>query len=115
MELFNFLIKDVFSEPSILVSLIALIGLFSQKKTPTECIKGTIKTILGFVILAAGSGLVVSSLNNFSIIFQKTFGIIGVVPNNEAIVSIAQDMFGKEMAMIMFFAMFVNIFIARIT
>ncbi|HHG2231785.1 TPA: PTS ascorbate transporter subunit IIC [Vibrio parahaemolyticus] len=115
MEFFSFLMNDVLSEPAVLVGLIALIGLIAQKKPVTECIKGTVKTILGFIVLGAGSGLVVSSLGDFATIFQHAFGITGVVPNNEAIVSIAQEAFGKEMAMIMFFGMLVNILIARFT
>lgn len=115
MEFLNFLMNDVLSNPSILVGLIALIGLVAQRKSITECIKGTVKTILGFVILGAGAGLVVNSLGDFAVIFQYAFHITGVVPNNEAIVSIAQEAFGKEMAMIMLFAMIVNILIARFT
>jgi len=115
MEFFNFLMNDVLSEPAVLVGLIALIGLIAQKKSVTECIKGTVKTILGFIILGAGAGLVVGSLGDFATIFQHAFGITGVVPNNEAIVSIAQKAFGREMAMIMFFGMLVNILIARFT
>ena len=115
MEFFNFLMFDVLSEPAVLVGLIALIGLIAQKKPVTECIKGTVKTIMGFVILGAGATLVVNSLGDFATIFQHAFGIKGVVPNNEAIVSIAQQSFGKEMAMILFFAMLVNILIARLT
>ncbi|HCG9898782.1 TPA: PTS ascorbate transporter subunit IIC [Vibrio parahaemolyticus] len=115
MEFFSFLMSDVLSEPAVLVGLIALIGLIAQKKPVTECIKGTVKTILGFIVLGAGAGLVVSSLGDFATIFQHAFGITGVVPNNEAIVSIAQEAFGKEMAMIMFFGMLVNILIARFT
>ncbi|HHC6785027.1 TPA: PTS ascorbate transporter subunit IIC [Vibrio parahaemolyticus] len=115
MEFFSFLMNDVLSEPAVLVGLIALIGLIAQKKPVTECIKGTVKTILGFIVLGTGAGLVVSSLGDFATIFQHAFGITGVVPNNEAIVSIAQEAFGKEMAMIMFFGMLVNILIARFT
>ncbi|EJC6790194.1 PTS ascorbate transporter subunit IIC [Vibrio parahaemolyticus] len=115
MEFFSFLMNDVLSEPAVLVGLIALIGLIAQKKPVTECIKGTVKTILGFIVLGAGAGLVVISLGDFATIFQHAFGITGVVPNNEAIVSIAQEAFGKEMAMIMFFGMLVNILIARFT
>ena len=62
MDFFRFLMSDVLSEPAVLVGLIALIGLIAQKKPVTECIKGTVKTIMGFVILGAGAGLVVSSL-----------------------------------------------------
>ncbi|MFJ5428683.1 PTS ascorbate transporter subunit IIC [Pectobacterium actinidiae] len=115
MEFFRFLMSDVLSEPSILVGLIALIGLIAQKKPATECIKGTVKTVMGFLILGAGASLIVSSLGDFAQIFHHAFGIAGVVPNNEAIVAVAQKNFGTEMAMIMFFAMVINIAIARFT
>lgn len=115
MEFFRFLMSDVLAEPSILVGLIALIGLIAQKKPATECIKGTVKTVMGFLILGAGASLIVSSLGDFSRIFYHAFGIAGVVPNNEAIVAVAQKNFGTEMAMIMFFAMVINIAIARFT
>ncbi|EEQ1876831.1 PTS ascorbate transporter subunit IIC, partial [Escherichia coli] len=81
MDFFRFLMSDVLSEPAVLVGLIALIGLIgliAQKKPVTECIKGTVKTIMGFVILGAGAGLVVSSLGDFANIFQHAFGIQGV-------------------------------------
>ncbi len=115
MEFFSFLMNDVLAEPAILIGLVSLIGLLAQKKPATECIKGTVKSIMGFVILGAGAGLVVDSLSKFAEIFQHAFGINGIVPNNEAIVSIAQTTFGAEMAMIMTFAMAVNILIARFT
>ncbi|MCV9877514.1 PTS ascorbate transporter subunit IIC [Brenneria izbisi] len=115
MEFFRFLMSDVLAEPSILVGLIALIGLIAQKKPATECIKGTVKTVMGFLILGAGASLIVSSLGDFARIFHHAFGIAGVVPNNEAIVAVAQKNFGTEMAMIMFFAMVINIAIARFT
>ncbi|MDX7998108.1 PTS ascorbate transporter subunit IIC [Xenorhabdus sp. Reich] len=115
MDFLRFLMNDVLAEPAILVGLIALLGLILQKKPVTECITGTVKTVLGFIILGAGAGLIINSLGGFSAIFQHAFGIQGVVPNNEAIVSIAQKSFGKEMALIMFFAMIINILIARFT
>lgn len=115
MSFFKFLMYDVLSVPAVLVGLVALVGLLAQKKSATDCIKGTIKTIMGFIILGAGAGVVIGSLNHFSEMFQFGFGISGIVPNNEAIVSIAQKAFGKEMALIMFFGMIVNIIIARFT
>ncbi|MFZ5967156.1 MAG: PTS ascorbate transporter subunit IIC [Bacillota bacterium] len=115
MSFFRFLMYDVLSVPAILVALVALVGLLAQRKPSTDCIKGTLKTIMGFIILGAGAGVVVGSLNHFSAMFQNGFGITGIVPNNEAVVSIAQKAFGKEMALIMFFGMIVNIVIARFT
>ncbi|NJI01896.1 PTS ascorbate transporter subunit IIC, partial [Staphylococcus agnetis] len=108
-------IVDILSQPAILVALIAFIGLMVQKKPASVVTSGTIKTILGFLILSAGAGVVVQSLEPFGKIFQHAFGVQGVVPNNEAIISIALEKYGTTAALIMVFGMLVNIFIARFT
>ncbi|WP_086428876.1 PTS ascorbate transporter subunit IIC [Staphylococcus cornubiensis] len=109
------LIVDVLSQPAILVALIALIGLVVQKKPVSVVTSGTIKTILGFLVLSAGAGVVVQSLEPFGKIFQHAFGVQGVVPNNEAIISIALEKYGTTAALIMVFGMLVNILIARVS
>lgn len=106
---------DVFSQPAILVALIALIGLIVQKKSAADITSGTIKTILGFLVLSAGAGVVTDSLEPFGKMFQEAFGVQGVVPNNEAIISIALKDYGTTAALIMMFGMLVNILIARFT
>ncbi|KIX90864.1 PTS beta-glucoside transporter subunit IIBC [Staphylococcus microti] len=106
---------DVFSQPAILVALIALIGLVVQKKSAADITSGTIKTILGFLVLSAGAGVVTSSLAPFGQMFQEAFGVQGVVPNNEAIISIALKEYGTTAALIMMFGMLINILIARFT
>ncbi len=59
----NFIV-DILSQPAILVALIAFIGLIVQKKPAATITSGTIKTILGFLILSAGADVVVRSLNH---------------------------------------------------
>lgn len=109
------LIVDVLSQPAILVALIAFIGLVVQKKPASVVTSGTIKTILGFLVLSAGASVVVQSLEPFGKIFQHAFGVQGVVPNNEAIISIALEKYGTTAAFIMVFGMLVNILIARVS
>ncbi|MCE5548540.1 PTS ascorbate transporter subunit IIC [Staphylococcus pseudintermedius] len=109
------LIVDVLSQPAILVALIAFIGLVVQKKPVSVVTSGTIKTILGFLVLSAGAGVVVQSLEPFGKIFQHALGVQGVVPNNEAIISIALEKYGTTAALIMVFGMLVNILIARVS
>lgn len=108
-------ILDILSVPAILVGLVAMVGLLAQKKSGPEVVKGTIKTIMGFLILGGGAGIVVGSLNNFGAMFQQGFGIKGIVPNNEAIVAVALKTYGTQTAFIMTFGMFANILIARFT
>ncbi|MCW9240967.1 PTS transporter subunit IIC [Klebsiella pneumoniae] len=54
----HFLIYDVLGTPAILVGLFSLIGLLLQKKGISDVISGTLKTIMGFVILTAGAGII---------------------------------------------------------
>ncbi|GMB08064.1 PTS ascorbate transporter subunit IIC [Thermolongibacillus altinsuensis] len=113
--MFDFIMKDILGSPAILVGLFAFIGLLLQKKSFPDIVSGTLKTIMGFVILGGGAGILIGSLDVFGKMFEKAFHIQGVIPNNEAIVAIAQKTFGKETAMIMLFGMVVNILIARFT
>ena len=108
-------IVDILKVPSVLVGLIALIGLIAQKKPIADTIKGTIKTILGFIVLGGGAGVLLGSLNPLGDIFQQAFNVQGVVPNNEAIVSTALEKYGTATALIMAFGMVANIAIARFT
>ena len=108
-------IVDILKVPSILVGIIALIGLIAQKKSAADTIKGTIKTILGFIVLSGGASVLLGSLNPLGDIFQQAFNVQGVVPNNEAIVSTALEKYGTATALIMAFGMVANIAIARFT
>ena len=108
-------VLDILSEPSVLVGLVALIGLILQKKSVSDCISGCVKTIMGFLVLSGGANLVVGSLGYFGQMFEHGFGITGIVPNNEAIVGLALNELGTTTALIMAFGMLANILIARFT
>lgn len=110
----NFIL-DILKVPAILVGLISLIGLLLQKKNFSDTIKGTIKTILGFIVLGGGAGILVGGLTPFGQMFEVGFNVQGIVPNNEAIVALALDKYGTVTALIMTFGMVANILIARFT
>ncbi|QJX78830.1 PTS ascorbate transporter subunit IIC [Priestia megaterium] len=113
--MFDLIMKDILGTPAILVGLFALIGLLLQKKKSADIVSGTLKTIMGFLILGAGANILIASLEAFGKMFNKAFSVEGIIPNNEAIVAVAQQTFGTETAMIMLLGIIVNIIIARIT
>lgn len=115
MSVLNFLMKDVLSQPPVLVGLMALIGLIALRKSFSEVISGTFKSIIGFLILIAGAVTLIGSLNHLGNILQQGFNIKGVIPNNEAIVALAQQTLGRETAFIMGLGFLANILFARIT
>ncbi len=111
---FLLVIQEILSTPSILVGFMALLGLLLQRKPIEEVVKGTIKTIVGFLVLSAGASyLLGNSLNDFGILFNFAFNVQGVVPNNEAIVTMGLVNYAKDTAWIMCFGMVANLIIAR--
>lgn len=101
-ERFLKMMMDILRQPAILIALISLIGLVLQKKPANEIVKGTTKSFLGFLVIAAGAGILVGSLEPFGKMFQKAFHVNGVVPVNEAIVAMALTKYGSASALIMF-------------
>lgn len=106
-------VQQVLSTPAIFVGLIALLGLLLQKKDAQTCVKGTIKTILGFIVLNAGADVVQQSIIPFGELFQGAFGVEGVVPNNEAITSLGLNEYAVQTASIFALGMCANIVLAR--
>lgn len=117
MVIVNFIIKNILTQASITIALISLIGLILQRKKVGEVISGTFKTLLGFLVLSAGSGIIVQSLIYFGKIFTKGFGLQGIVPSIEAINGQAMNNLhlGNEIALTFLAIFIVNIIIARLT
>lgn len=115
MAFFEFLMNEILSIPAVLVGLMVFFGLVAQRAATTKVMSGTLKSIIGFLILGAGAGVIVGSLDSLGGIIDEAFHIQGVIPNNEAIVAIAQQMFGTETALIMGFGFIANILFARFT
>lgn len=115
MDAFISTLIDIAKNPAILVALIALLGLLLQKKSVSDVVKGTLKTLVGFLVLTGGAGIIVASLTPFGAMFQYAFNVHGVVPNNEAIVAVALQEYGTTTALIMLLGMLVNILIAAFT
>lgn len=66
-------------------------------------------------MLSAGAGVIVSNLNPLGGIIEAGFNIRGVIPNNEAIVSVAQKLLGVETMSILLLGFVFNLVIARFT
>ena len=106
---------DILKVPAVLVGMIAMVGLIAQRKSFADTVKGTIKTILGFLVLGGGATVLISAITPLGMMFEEAFKLQGIVPNNEAIVSMALNDYGAATALIMAFGMIANIVVARFT
>lgn len=103
------------STPAIVMGLVALIGLVAMKNSPSTVVMGTFKTMLGFLVLSAGSTVISGALTPFSTMFNAAFGMSGVVPEDNSLVAGVQTVLGFETPMIMLISFVINIILARIT
>lgn len=106
---------DFVSEPAVLIGIMVVLGLVLQKKPIEDIIKGSLKAMVGFVVISAAAGVIVGALEPFGQMFEHGFNVQGVIPNNEAVVAMALDEYGTATALIMTFGMIANMLIARFT
>ena len=108
-------LKDLLSQPAVIAGLVVLVGLIALKKPATQVITGTVKAMLGMVILSAGATLICNALANFSSLFESAFHMTGIVPSNEAGMGITLGKFGTIATFVFVFGLVLDIVLARFT
>jgi PTS system ascorbate-specific IIC component len=121
MQVLNFIIQLI-QIPAIILGLIAMVGLILQQKTFGEVLTGTVKTILGLLILSVGIGALINALIPIQNMFQAGFSGTGLqtfVTFDEGVVGAVQtankNNIGAAIAFTLLFGYIFHIILARIT
>lgn len=117
MAVLNFFL-DLLKTPTIVLALVALVGLIAQGKKFPDVFSGTVKTALGYLVLSAGSGLIVTEILPFVGLFGDVTGLAGFATGSEAIVGAIQNSvvaIASSSAIIMGVGFLINILLARFT
>ncbi len=117
LKIATFIADNIFSQPSLLIGLIAMVGLIAQRKAFSDVVTGTLKTTVGFLILVKGADIVVDALLKFTPILQAAFkmeaslfdafggaGLGNLIGNH-----------GSTAALIMTFGFLLHVVLARFT
>jgi len=117
MGVLDWIISNIFTQAGIIIALIAMLGLILQRKDAGTVLSGTFKTLLGFMVLAAGSAVLVATLTYFGEQFEAAFNLTGIVPSIEAVNGFATNDLGLGGPIaIAFLGIFVvNVLLARFT
>lgn len=121
MEIFKVLL-ELITLPAFILGLIALVGLLIQKKPASEVIVGTVKTILGLLIMSVGIGALINALIPIQAMFQVGIPAAGFetfVTFDEAVVGAVQSAneanIGAAIAWTMLFGYIIHLVLARVT
>ncbi len=121
MGVLQFLI-ELIKLPAFVLGFIAMVGLILQKKSFGEVLVGTIKTILGLLIMSVGIGALINALVPIQSMFEVGIpagGFQTFVTFDEGVVSAVQSAnvgdIGAAIAWTMLFGYIIHILLARFT
>ena len=116
--MFQFILELV-TTPAVILGLMALVGLLIQRKSAGEVISGTLKTVLGVLIMSVGIGALINALVPIEKMFTQAFKIEGFVTFDEAFVTAVQTAnvggVAGAIALTMLFGYIIHILLARFT
>lgn len=98
--------------PTFMLGIVALVGLLLQRKTFSQTLVGTIKTMAGVIILFTAVDLLVNTISPISTMFSQVYQIEG-----QATVDFTGFLasYGIQVVLVLVFGFLVNLLLARIT
>jgi Uncharacterized protein conserved in bacteria len=115
MQIINFIASQIFGQPAILFGLIALLGLVLQKKSVSEILVGTVKTIIGFFVLMGGVTLLQNSITPLSTWMKAIVGVEGIQPQEFIVMGFVMKTYASQVGLAILIGFALNIILARIT
>ena len=121
MQVLLFLI-DLIKVPAVILGFIALVGLLVQRKNVGEVVSGTLKTMLGLLIMSVGIGALINALVPIQTMFETGIpagGFTTFVTFDEGVVGAVQAAniaeMGAAIAWTMLFGYIIHLLMARVT
>ena len=114
-EFIKWMAVNILGEPFILVGLIVLLGLLLQNKSLNVLASGTIKAMIGFLIIGAGAGIIVGALLIFQPMWQEVFDLpsqnLGTFLGQSAFI----NKYGSAVTLSMALGFLINVLLAKFT
>ncbi|WP_106767599.1 PTS ascorbate transporter subunit IIC [Paenibacillus faecalis] len=115
MDVIFWIATNIFGTPAILLGFIVLAGLLLQKKSTSQVISGTFKATIGFLIIGAGSGVIVNALNVFEPMWKEVFGLSGQSLGQFMGQESFNAKYGSAVTLAMLVGFLINVLLARFT
>lgn len=104
-----------FSQPAVVLGVVAFVGLLAQKKGAQKIIDGTAKTILGYLIMQLGINAINGALGPINSMFRQAYKLEGFFRLDETVVAAVAPTLGTQTALILALGFLLSVILARIT
>jgi PTS system ascorbate-specific IIC component len=96
-----------------MLGLVALVGLLLQRKSGSDVISGTIKTMVGVAVLFAGVDILVDAISPIAQLFGQVYAYESTAEVGDWVGFLGT--YGVQVVLIMVFGFLVNLVLARVT
>jgi len=112
--IWEFIVKNIITQPAYFIGLTVLIGYILLRKPWYDVLAGTIKAIVGYLILAVGSGGLVSNFRPVLVGLKDRFQLDAMVIDpyfgQNAVTAGVEEVFGRTFGQVMFLVLIAFIF-----
>ena len=120
MNAWSYFATNILQQPAWMIGLIVLLGYILLKKPWYDVLGGTIKAVVGYMILAAGSGGLVNNFRPVLVGLKERFNLDAMVIDpyfgQNAVTAGVEEVFGKpfsQVMMLLLIAFIINILLVR--
>jgi len=114
MDILMWIGNNILGQPAVLLGIVAFVGLILQKKPFSETLVGTVKVMIGVVMMLAGANLFVNELVSFQSLITAATGVSPKYPPNYIPLNDLISQYGSYAAVIMTVAFILHLILVRV-